>query len=554
MTITSRPDRLPLARPSRIGLPYHGVVIGSTLALPGGGSLTYPYSRAGDTWVLRNAIKANGRAPTSAELADDTAKGRTWQDYAIVAAGRQLGPLQLDELQWVYVDPAGTNWLLEVNYSIGGATLTASVFVRRRFGVMPHNGQADPQASVLAGQASFTLTMPAWYAGDPGDAVTYLQNLAIGTRDLDFTEDGHSAAWNVRTSAFVPGSGINFDLVGWFTITLSGAGSTDPATLGAGITASVLGHALEDVYEIYTEEVVSAPIVDKEYPCAIWSVHNVTQYRTSPPDTSNNCPDHTIGETADGGYDLVTETLGGGVPSCAYDEYEKTVEQSVVMFVFADGVKAKSYLRSYDHEWSEWWAGGTATVNWLWRWTQGDPLCGWTLICDSISNQLYKGSNVGARGERRGTFKFEGGGLDYEIGVAYEYENSNDHEQGVDIDDSGCPAGSGESDYVGYSNSVNYRSQWIISGGSEDEMDTTGWAVYDLPSASIIRKTNNVWQAALSYYTGSGVGQTDGYLVSKNGDETALPAGTDLDQLACSWNPETNDMEWRDTGSDVQWI
>ena len=151
----------PLARVRIFGACDHGLYGNGTITAPGGvtmpmagvapGDPSAPFeSSAGDSIALR----VPGTPPitrTPEELAADTAAGRTWLDYGIVAGGnRVLYGKALGARAWVYAAADGSRWLIELNNpTTSGATLTA-----KRFGTIPKT--EDEPAAVQA----VALTMP----------------------------------------------------------------------------------------------------------------------------------------------------------------------------------------------------------------------------------------------------------------------------------------------------------------------------------------------------------------------------------------------------------
>lgn len=97
------------------------------------------------------AVRVPGTPPvtrTPEELAADTAAGRTWLDYGILAGGqRRLYGHQLGGMSWIYAAPDGSRWLMRI---VGG-DVTAT-----RFGVV-----SSPAAEPVVVQAmTLDVTVP----------------------------------------------------------------------------------------------------------------------------------------------------------------------------------------------------------------------------------------------------------------------------------------------------------------------------------------------------------------------------------------------------------
>lgn len=147
----------PLARVRIFGVCDHGLYSGGTITTPGavaiplGGDLpantALNYEQSGGDSI---ALRVPGTPPvvrTPEEIAADTAAGRTWLDYGIIAGGnRVLYGKALGARSWVYAAADGSRWLIElVDPSTSGATLTA-----KRFGEIPQaEGEPAPAQTIV---------------------------------------------------------------------------------------------------------------------------------------------------------------------------------------------------------------------------------------------------------------------------------------------------------------------------------------------------------------------------------------------------------------------
>lgn len=106
--------------PSRLGVPYHGLLRGGVLTLGNGRTITWPSagvtppaSPSGDCYILR----VPGTPPVEmppAELAVETAAGREWRSYALlVGRGRNYGGINVGTKAWLYAAHDGSVWRIE---------------------------------------------------------------------------------------------------------------------------------------------------------------------------------------------------------------------------------------------------------------------------------------------------------------------------------------------------------------------------------------------------------------------------------------------------------
>jgi len=93
----------------KLGDPWHGLIQGGTLRLPGG--KTRPAARPGLGNGVVYPLIPNGVVPASSSDAADVAAGRTWLNYALLA-GSCLYEQSISSAFpcWVYIAPDNTTW------------------------------------------------------------------------------------------------------------------------------------------------------------------------------------------------------------------------------------------------------------------------------------------------------------------------------------------------------------------------------------------------------------------------------------------------------------
>ena len=365
MPYAYRPDLLPLAVPTRIGLPWHGLVTNGVLAAGNGKTKTYAQPSGGDAWPVRNAAGASTRARMASEIAHDAATGKVWQNYALIhGEDKQLGGARLGFSEWLYSDPAGTVWLMGVTHTVAGATATFTVKVKKRFGHFANT--TDPVPNRTAGTGSLTFSLPDWWDDSDWSDLTASDiagNLELDVaRDLDFTESGAAAVWNLHSTA-----GGNYPhLAGWVEIAVSGTGSLVAGTYSQGITASLTTHGLDAVWEEWEITVDLQNCPDCPGPGGI--VGTVTTVQPSPP-AGLNCP-------ADDGTVVVSGegvTTINAVDPCSSGGTEKWRRME---FVHADGTEARSWYEKTDATEYTVTSGGSETWDAQWGW-ECDPEPQW---------------------------------------------------------------------------------------------------------------------------------------------------------------------------------
>lgn len=111
------------------GCPWHGLVKGGQLQLPNGTSMAYRQPSGGDTTLVAHP-DAQGAAGLSVEQQAAAAEaGMQWWDRAIISGGQLHG--QGAWLSWLYIDPTGAVWMVDLEDS--GTTLRITL---DRFGVL----------------------------------------------------------------------------------------------------------------------------------------------------------------------------------------------------------------------------------------------------------------------------------------------------------------------------------------------------------------------------------------------------------------------------------
>lgn len=243
-----------------LGLPYHGLVTDGVLTLPNSDTITGLDPQYGPSYVLRHP-NAPGIVRSGDQATADTAAGRAWRDYALLGdRGRYLANAPLDGS--IYIDPAGTCWLIEITCTVNQANVGGTLYPRAIFaitlkGIFGRFGRDYPSVNRALVTNDFYILRR-----DIPDFVTNCDRavLAFATPN----ETGSAWKYNVylvptgvpsggfikwQNPAFSFGTRPYGVLESIFTITISGTGSTTAATLGDGISASV---SREEVVHTYT--------------------------------------------------------------------------------------------------------------------------------------------------------------------------------------------------------------------------------------------------------------------------------------------------------------
>jgi hypothetical protein len=215
---TYRPDLLPFAAPTRIGLPYHGLVTDGQLALPGGGTKAYSQPATGCTVYVQHPLH-------STPPADPGNPQYAWQDYAVLSgSSHMIGGQALGGSKWIYCD-ATRSWVVGAEFTSVTDVLTVNIYCYSPFGLLENEDTTYTKR--LLGTTTITLR-------DQSGAVLYEPSPVLG-----FTTHSASGAvtalnWFSSLNSYPMTAGIFASLA----VTLSGNGSIAGTTPGTGITAS----------------------------------------------------------------------------------------------------------------------------------------------------------------------------------------------------------------------------------------------------------------------------------------------------------------------------
>lgn len=229
-----RPDLLPFALPTRLGLPYHGTVKNDLLTLPDSSQIPYPAPDSGAAILVEHQL---AEAPTlsAEESAVEAAKGYQWLPYAYLSGtNRDIGGHALGKDTWLYCD--GTNtWIVKVELAADSIFVpgTVTVYITGRFG---HFSDTDSETFITrtAGVHVPTRVSAAQATYHPlfHNKTGSLSILNMMVYSSAIFEDSLAAG----RKSFSGGSG--YDLYECVKITLSGIGSTEEGQEGTGITAA----------------------------------------------------------------------------------------------------------------------------------------------------------------------------------------------------------------------------------------------------------------------------------------------------------------------------
>ena len=217
-----RPDILPLGVPTRMGVPYHGLVTSGALACPDSTTKTYAQPSGGDTVLVQH--------PRHSVPAADPDTQRSWQEYTLLSGvNRQIGGQDLGANRWIYCD-ANYAWAVRVAFGYTKPSLTISVYLVSPFGIFP----AIAMTERLLAQATFTvLTID----GNPQTSTYSRVERLITTHD----KTGAITICNAMTPDYSP-----YKLYAIFAnccysvkILLSGNGSIEVGKVGDGISATL---------------------------------------------------------------------------------------------------------------------------------------------------------------------------------------------------------------------------------------------------------------------------------------------------------------------------
>lgn len=132
------------------GDPWHGLIVGNTLALPSSVSRPVPGTSpiGGDCYV----VQVPGQPAVTTPPAD-TALGMTWLNYGLLAGENHcIYGVALGAGSWIYIDGAGAAWLASMTFAVGTG---AGAVTFRRFGILPSEG-AIVQTAAFSVAGPFT--------------------------------------------------------------------------------------------------------------------------------------------------------------------------------------------------------------------------------------------------------------------------------------------------------------------------------------------------------------------------------------------------------------
>lgn len=214
------------------GCPWHGPVQGGSLTLPNAATMAYPQPPAKtdviggvptgipDTRGSTYRVAVPG-VPAVTPAAEDVAAGREWRNEATLSGGRlQLYGKQLDG--WIYVDPAGSRWLVrcaQLNENVLYSTAASLVLTvtLTRFGDL----------GVAPETHSYPLTITGWGI-DVGTVPSTVRLLVDDVRG-----DGAAAVVMVHQRTFDAGSTQDVRRAHSFLeLTIAGPGSAALVAIG----------------------------------------------------------------------------------------------------------------------------------------------------------------------------------------------------------------------------------------------------------------------------------------------------------------------------------
>lgn len=217
--------------------------------------------------VIRHPSAPGDTRPQS-QIDSDLAIGREYRDYMLIAhsncghvAGSPLPNSTDDDHTWVYIDPAGTPWVIGLSETSVATFKTVTVNLVALFGRFNQAGTVDRE--LIVGP-----TLLPGFFDPPEFEATTLEGFGFS-----HNESGSKAAFNFRErnpSDYLnhPGESPYFSTRrppasfgdrttrAIYNISISGTGSTDPAALGDGIAAAV---GIEYVPITYTEDTSGSP-------------------------------------------------------------------------------------------------------------------------------------------------------------------------------------------------------------------------------------------------------------------------------------------------------
>ncbi len=279
--MTTYRDRLPLAHPDYLGLPYHGLVTNEVLALPN--SQTLPVAFGGHQTVLVRAADAVVPTFTPDQQAFNTAQGYTWQNFALLSGlARNIGGGDLGAQSYLYHD-GDHAWIIDVELAADDLELTLMVYLRQIFGYLDDAGEAPTMSArrkldeltftpVRTGGTDQTEEMAAYgrylFMTHSQTGSVTAANVAVSRAEADASDFGVGFAYQFGGSGYVVHNALS--------ITLSGSGSLT-GTVGSGISGviAMLASAAELTEETYTvtgENYPSSILGTPPWPYGTWSL------------------------------------------------------------------------------------------------------------------------------------------------------------------------------------------------------------------------------------------------------------------------------------------
>jgi hypothetical protein len=241
--MTTYRDRLPLARPEYIGLPYHGLVTNEVLTLPN--AETKEIAFGGHQTVLVRAADAEVPEFTPEQEAFNTAQGYTWQDFALLSGlSRNIGGQDIGANSYLYHD-GDHAWIIDVELTRDDLELTLLVYLRQLFGYLDDAGESPKMAArrkldeltftpVRTGGTDQTAAMALYnrylFMTHSQTGSLTAANIAVSRSEEDYADFGSGFAYQFGGSGYVVHNALS--------ITLSGAGSLT-GTVGSGISGVI---------------------------------------------------------------------------------------------------------------------------------------------------------------------------------------------------------------------------------------------------------------------------------------------------------------------------
>lgn len=234
MTTTSQPSLLPLAKPTQLGLPWHGLVRNGYLQLSGGRERYYGNRQASTVGGFSGDV-VPVVAPNNA-LVQEVADGdQRWLNYALLSGSdRWIGSAKLGENSWLYCDGACA-WILDVEWDptlpSGDPQIgTLNVYLRDTFGRFRVHGE-PPHMTDRRKLASVNFDFTETYSsGATLNGIWSMPN-ETGSRCL-FNIPSWPIAWDPNTHS--PAYWL-----GAIVASISGTGSLEDGSVGDGISCSL---------------------------------------------------------------------------------------------------------------------------------------------------------------------------------------------------------------------------------------------------------------------------------------------------------------------------